>query len=1310
MYFAKKVGRTIGSVLLTAAILASQFSPLTTMVQAATPAQGYYVSVKDGADNNPGTLAKPFKTIQKAADTMRPGDTCYIRGGVYSETVVPKSGAQGNRITFTNYEDEIVTVSGCDQITGWVPDGKTEGIYKAKMDWSLGDKGDHNQVFVNGTLMYEARYPNVQPDDTLVDFTYARAGSGTGISKEIPPLEAGDTVPNRRGATSYLVDPEFKKFATTADFFDGAKIWMVPGAQWTSLTSYATSYDPAEGKITFPSTYRGMKNKSGYYTPKNGAPYYVFGAYKLLDTENEWWYDTATQMLHVKIANGANPDTAGAYIEAKRRLNAFDLSGCSFINITGINVRGSTVITDANSTYISMKDMKCEYVGHNSTMTLNSLTDNTSPQDDLGILLKGRFIEVDSCEISNSSGPVINLQGSDNSLTNCYVHDGNYIGTYCGHSKISGRRQFVSNNTLTRSGRDVLSFRDLSESVIQYNDISHAGYLTLDLGMMYAANTDGQNTLIHHNIIHDNHSAGNNNGFYPDEMTHNFIVYQNIVYGSKTGLVFNHPSLYNLAYNNTVYDRATLGDSYTATFKDDRGRQFMNNILTDASQKNNQPSIDSTFFRGNLLDGAPGFTDAANKDFRLTKESAAVGSGVPISGVTDPALENPSVGALEYGQESFPCGHNFENPPTIVKAPSVAAFEYRNLVKNGGFEFASIEDWAGDGTATFEDSWHAMDKIASTGYYGLVLQPGQSVTQTVEGLVPETEYAMALAARVSARGKTGTLAFGTADQLVTEEITGYKWATNTREFATLTTGKGATTLAITVKNTGANVLYVDDIGMQKVAKDTGALSQPVSFAYDKATYEMAVSFAPLAEGHRYYYSDLQTQDSTFTQGKFIATRPAAYATELKSGDKVMRIFERYLNIVEVNADNMVIGYGNLQAVNAMNLKPLQDTFVNTADPLAVPAGEEINMLRLNGNPQDGARTGYVQFDLTKVAPGTLLDAKLHLYVYQTNPAGGAMDYSRKVVVQVMPEEGTITEGHAAWSEKWNEATLVYGKPVAEGGQGVIAKPTLDTVIGPKLSTKITEPNGVTLELDVAKLLKDKCGQKVTLQLSNASTRKINSDMYIPSKENAKYAQEEYQTKLLVTAADKVANIEAVAPIEPIVVDYGTKFEDLKLPKQASVTVANSETPAMLAITWDKGNYDETVADPYVLTGTLNLVDGIVNADNKAAIVQVTVKQKPLEGPSLDELKTLIQTAETKKAEDYTAESFAALQEAVTAAKIAVAEVETALQPTIPPAASEPAASSAPTAPASSEPAVSSVPTAPTTSEPAVSSEIGRAHV
>jgi PKD repeat protein len=42
----------------------------------------YYVSPK-GSDSNPGTEALPFKTIQKAADRVNPGDTVIVQYGDY---------------------------------------------------------------------------------------------------------------------------------------------------------------------------------------------------------------------------------------------------------------------------------------------------------------------------------------------------------------------------------------------------------------------------------------------------------------------------------------------------------------------------------------------------------------------------------------------------------------------------------------------------------------------------------------------------------------------------------------------------------------------------------------------------------------------------------------------------------------------------------------------------------------------------------------------------------------------------------------------------------------------------------------------------------------------------------------------------------------------------------------------------------------------------------------------------------------------------------------------------------------------------
>ncbi len=77
-------------------------------------AKALYVSRSDGSDSNSGrNITTAFKTIRRAAKTATAGDTVYIRAGRYTGQIkLTRSGREGQPITFTNYEDEIVTLIG----------------------------------------------------------------------------------------------------------------------------------------------------------------------------------------------------------------------------------------------------------------------------------------------------------------------------------------------------------------------------------------------------------------------------------------------------------------------------------------------------------------------------------------------------------------------------------------------------------------------------------------------------------------------------------------------------------------------------------------------------------------------------------------------------------------------------------------------------------------------------------------------------------------------------------------------------------------------------------------------------------------------------------------------------------------------------------------------------------------------------------------------------------------------------------------------------------------------------------------------
>jgi CSLREA domain-containing protein len=86
--------------------------PTGLLVPHATTENVYYVS-PDGDDANPGTFDQPWRTIQHAVDSVGPGDTIWVRGGMYNEgLVIETSGLPGLPITLIGYPGETAILDG----------------------------------------------------------------------------------------------------------------------------------------------------------------------------------------------------------------------------------------------------------------------------------------------------------------------------------------------------------------------------------------------------------------------------------------------------------------------------------------------------------------------------------------------------------------------------------------------------------------------------------------------------------------------------------------------------------------------------------------------------------------------------------------------------------------------------------------------------------------------------------------------------------------------------------------------------------------------------------------------------------------------------------------------------------------------------------------------------------------------------------------------------------------------------------------------------------------------------------------------
>jgi hypothetical protein len=133
------------------------------------PGELYYVAT-DGDDSNPGTISRPWATLQQAITMALPGDTVYLRGGVYyadgSITGDPSMGrgASGTAeapIRFLNYPGERPIFDW----SGFLP---TDSRWNSAISWS-----NVQYLHLRGFTVRNVRQPT--PDFSLEGEQYGTA-------------------------------------------------------------------------------------------------------------------------------------------------------------------------------------------------------------------------------------------------------------------------------------------------------------------------------------------------------------------------------------------------------------------------------------------------------------------------------------------------------------------------------------------------------------------------------------------------------------------------------------------------------------------------------------------------------------------------------------------------------------------------------------------------------------------------------------------------------------------------------------------------------------------------------------------------------------------------------------------------------------------------------------------------------------------------------------------------------------------------------------------------------------------------------
>jgi len=599
----------------------------------------YYVAT-NGLDSNSGTLIQPFKTVQHAANLAQPCDTILIRAGTYRETIVPAcSGSMNAPITFAPFEDETVVISGADLVAPRNWSLASKAIYHAAATCAL---GDGNQIFVDGQMLNEARFPNTSLDVSRPVKLVAEGASSSGRRSN-----AVGTITN-----AALVQP--------AGYWVGATLNIVLGKVWCAESVRVIASGPGWLRFNF--------QEGEDYLPQAGNPFFLTGKLSELDAPGEWFYDEARRTLHLQTPAGDNP--ANHTVEFKTRQCAVDLRGKSYIVVRGLHLFAATLLTDERSRHNIMDGLTARYVSHYS-----QLVRWRTGLRDSGIILDGQSNRLQNCVIAFSAGNGIALVGSGNVVSNNVIHDVDYSGGVGAGINTGGgcRGAEIVRNTIYDVGHRMIDMGHLKGGLIAYNDLSHGGLQVTDFGGVYAASTDGENTRICYNQIHDTdaESSGlarpnNSKGVYIDNGSSNYVIDHNVTWNVDRAVVLNsregtaETNRNNLILNNTLSGKAW---SYGWKHCPSPGTLVANNIFLAKAE----PGVGATVSNNLFRETDPRFVSGSR--FELSADSPARNAGLlrePYSVAKNGIA--PDLGAFAYGEPAWTAGASLPNKPNPLSA------------------------------------------------------------------------------------------------------------------------------------------------------------------------------------------------------------------------------------------------------------------------------------------------------------------------------------------------------------------------------------------------------------------------------------------------------------------------------------------------------------------------------------------------------------------------------------------------------------------------------------------------------------------
>lgn len=654
--------------------------PFLLALNSALSATEIFVSTA-GSDQATGELATPLRTIQRAFELARAGDTIVLRDGVYREVVTlrGKSGTEGAPITLVAYRGERPVISGLDVLQLDWKATEQPGIYAAS--W---DAKSVAQLFFNRKPLLEARWPNV-PKDANGDWNFfapevwASADLSGNSYGTLSCAELAKTGWNVTGAQALLnVDHQFF-------------CWTRPVRTHAEGASIFT-YDQDLGKSVNKRDEAGVLGK---WNQKN--KFYLFGLRQFLDVPGEWFYDATAKQLYFCSLDGKSP--AGGVLEIKTREWGFAADhACRHLTIDGVEFLGTAFRFGENpsrrGSHIVLRN--CNVLHSSWTEYLSLKTAGFRARNEAVVASDSVFptIMADDSQVLNSTFAygalsALLIHGLNNRIENNLFHDFDYSSSLVYPPLLVNKPGDGVEGT---AGHDVIRYNSIRRSggiqvhmaqpdcEFAMNDVSDSFLACYggnkDTSAVYTQRPSCTGTRIHHNWVHEGYSGtpplpwGGGIGIRGDDNTCSLTVDHNVTWnlggpGIEIKNVANPtPEQANRCVNNTVFHHSAYNPIKGAilmpsTKNDWNIHSTIANNLADSIYGwwFGKPMGKAKRFSNNetAFNPTADLVNSAWFDFRpASGATAIIDRGIPVEGITGRVVGGaPDIGAYERGDSVY---------------------------------------------------------------------------------------------------------------------------------------------------------------------------------------------------------------------------------------------------------------------------------------------------------------------------------------------------------------------------------------------------------------------------------------------------------------------------------------------------------------------------------------------------------------------------------------------------------------------------------------------------------------------------------